>query len=141
MFYNIRKANAEIERLKAELATAAESAKANSDGKEAFEALSKANEELDTKLTQANSDLATAKQTLATTIAAKEKAESDLKAAQAEIAALPQKIKEAASAQAAAIVAQTGAAPISGVPTSKPGEQAKEELKGKARWDASFKVV
>jgi chromosome segregation ATPase len=112
-FYNVTKANEEIHRLESsveELTNQIETLKGN-DTAIAAEA-EKVRGEYDAtklKLTQAESDLATAKASIVSLTAEKDKAVADLTAANA---AIPVQIKNAASAQAAAITAGIGVPPV-----------------------------
>lgn len=108
-FFNIGKANAEIDRLEAELVTAKESAKAAAENAAEVE---KDAEKVSTELTQARADLATAKQTISTATARAEKAEADLKVANDKLANPGEQIKIKASQEAQKITAGQGQPPI-----------------------------
>lgn len=141
---NIFKANKEIERLTAELATAQESAKGGAKEEteaisEANKALSKANADLEAENTQLKADLATGKQTIGTLSAQKEKAETELAAAQATIANPEGEIEKRAAIKAAEITAKLGQPPIPGTPPPA-NQPPKADAKGRDRFLATIKV-
>lgn len=119
-FFNIGKANEEIDRLQGQLAALTAE---NTSLKENVPQVEAAAESLRTdlestkaKLTQAESDLATARQTISTVTAAKDKAETDLAAANAKLANPEERIQQAASVQAASITASIGVPPVAAAP-------------------------
>ena len=124
-FFNIGKANEEIDRLEslvASLTTQVETLKGNDS--EIAAAAEKVKGELATasaKIVQLESDLGTARQTISTVTAARDKAETDLKEANAKLANPEQRIKEAASVHAAEITARLGQPPVVAAPTTAPG--------------------
>lgn len=140
-FFNIGKANEEIERLNQ--AVAALTAE-NTALKENTPLIEAAAEKLKTdseatalKLSQVEADLATAKDSVASLTAAKEKAEADLAAANAKLANPGEQIKNAASAQAAAITASIGVPPV--VATSPTQPSPSKSLTGLERAIAAHK--
>jgi chromosome segregation ATPase len=144
-FFNIVKANAEIEKLETqvtaltgEVATLKENAPQI---EAAAETLRTEKAELSSKLDQAESDLATAKQTISTLTNEKADVAKQLAEANAKLANPGEVIKQTASAQAAAIVASVGQPAIAATPTTDPAQEQKPELKGRARYDAAIKII
>lgn len=127
-FFNIGKANAEIENLEKRVAElTSENAALKENGPEieaAAETLRKDLAEAQGKIATAESELAAARANVATLTAEKEKLSQDLKAASDKLANPAAIIKESASAQAAAIVASVGHAPIATTPTEPQNEVA-----------------
>jgi chromosome segregation ATPase len=108
-FFNIGKANAEIERLTAEL----ETVKAESvQSKQHAEEVEKAAEGIQAALVQAKADLETAKASVSTLTARAEKAESDFKSAQDKIANPDAQIVQIASRKALQITQAQGQPPV-----------------------------
>lgn len=121
-FFNIGKANEEITRLEAELATAKAEAKTATDN--ADEVVKNA-EAVATELAQVKSDLATAKTTISSLTARAETAETEAKEAKAKIANPSEQIKNRASQEALNITASQGQPPVAaGSATEQPGGSA-----------------
>lgn len=147
---NIGKANAEIERLNAEVATLT---KERDDARAALESnnseVGKQAESLQGQLTAANqsiSDLNAQVTALKADLASKEKSlaavESELKAAQEKLANSGEQIKQAASLKAAEITGAQGQPPVV-VPVAETPAQSSaktENLFGIARVIAAFKA-
>lgn len=156
--FNIGKANAEIERLTAELATAnAKVTTPSADASQLADALA-SNEQISTQLTQANSDLATAKASITSLT-------TNLEKAQGEVTAVNAALKAACTAinlDISSTLGQTNSAMITAlqagvsstlaklnvdpakVPVAKPTTDVTSlqspELKGRARFSASVKI-
>lgn len=109
-FFNIGTANKRIEELEAENVLLKEQAKV---AEENGEQVAKAAEENAAKLTQAEADLSTAKQTISTLTARAEKAEAELKAANEKLANPSAQVIQIASRKAQEITAAQGQPPIS----------------------------
>lgn len=123
-FWNITEANAEISRLETALKDAATQNEALAANAPAIEAeakrisadLAASNE----KLAKVEADHAITRQSLAAVTTERDAAQAELKAAKDKLANPGEQIKQTASAQAAAIVAQVGHAPL-GVTPKQPG--------------------
>lgn len=143
-FFQIGKANEEIDRLNAELAkvTAERDALTGNDSTIAAEA-EKVKGELaaaSAKIVQLESDLATARQSISSLKETNLKVESDLHAAQAKLANPEARIKEAAAVQAAEITAKLGQPPVVAAPPANPAQPEKKALKGRERHLAAIKI-
>ena len=113
-FFNIGKANAEIERLETELSSSkSESESLKSNGPE----VEAAAEGLRTELATTTASLATLQNDLSEARADVARLTSELSAEKEKSKNIPDQVKASASAQAAAIVAGVGHAPLSLAPT------------------------
>jgi chromosome segregation ATPase len=148
-FFNIVKANAEIEKHEATIATLTGELTALKDNAPQIEAAAEAlrNEKtaLEAKAAQVESDLATAKQTISTLTGERDAISAQLMEANKKLANPGEQIKNAASAQAAAIVAASGHTPIAAAPEVKTDAGAKEreaisKLSGVERAIAAHKL-
>jgi multidrug resistance efflux pump len=138
--FNIGKANERITALEAELKTAKEKAEQleKTAGENAAE-VEKAAESIKRERDEINGKLDTEVSAHAITKQSLDKATTDLKAAQAEVAALPAKIESEGSKKAQQIMASLGQPPIQSKPSENPAASAaKTELKGLDRVKAAF---
>lgn len=119
-FWNFKESNAEIEKLSARVAELEkQNAECVANAKAIEDAASTMQSDLAqavTRAEKAEADLATAKASIASLTTEKDKAVAEAAEAKAKLANPSAIIKETASAQAAAIVAQVGHAPIAAAP-------------------------
>jgi len=144
-FFNIGKANAEVDRLEAEVArltselqSAQENAGAVEKGAEELRSslleASKANATKDAEIARLNGLVAGKDTELATT-------KAELAKANEKLANPSAQIQQAASVKAAEITAAQGQPPVKASPVENPSKQeAKPELKGFAKARAAFKA-
>jgi len=127
-FFNIGKANEEIDKLEAAVAklTAERDAIKDNDSTIAAEAekLKTRLASADAKVVQLDADLATARQSISSLTTERDAARSELATANAALANPEQRIKEAASVQAAQITASLGQPPIAAQPAAPPNPSA-----------------
>lgn len=131
-FYNIGKANAEIERLENELKSEKEKVSAlESNEPEALAAAQGELANLKTKLAQTESDLATAKQSIQTVSTERDKLAAKATKLEADLAASTANVDAEASRKALEITATQGQPPVETKPTAEPAKpETKTELKG-----------
>lgn len=131
-FFNIVKANAEIEKHEATIATLTGELTALKDNAPQIEAAAEKlrgeKTALEAKVAQAEGDLATAKQTISTLTGEREAISAQLVEANAKLANPGEQIRNAASAQAAAIVAASGHTPIAATPSAAPNGTAEKKV-------------
>ena len=137
-FFNIGKANEEIDNLTSSIAALTlenQSLKDNSPLIEAeAEKIKGECSALSGKLSQVEADLETSKQTISTL-------SGELKVATDKLANPSAQIQKAASVQAAAIVASAGHAAIEVAPNQNPQGSPAPEAKGRDRFVSAFKIV
>lgn len=128
--FNIGKANARITELEGQLsALSAENASLKENAPQieaAAEAMRNELAQSKDKLTHAEADLSTAKQSIASVTAEKDRVTAELAEANKKLANPAAQIKESASAQAAAIVAQVGHSPLGVTPATGTGNTAEK---------------
>lgn len=138
-FFNIGKANAEIERLEAELTKSQAETKAAKDNAAEVETAAEATS---AELTKVRIDLKAAQDQVAAKDAEVAKVSAELKDAKEKLANPSAQVKEIASHKAAEITAAQGQPPVKVPAVENPAAPAKEKnnLSGFAKVQAAFKA-
>lgn len=143
-FWNTGQANAEIEKLEARVAElTAENSNLKQNASEietAAQALQGDFQKAVARAEKAEGEVAAANARLSELTAAKDKAEAEAKAAAEKLANPSEIIKTTASAQAAAIVASVGHAPLATAPGVDPQTEKKPEVKGRDRFISAITI-